>query len=141
MQRASFGSWVLAAALRPVVFALAIVAAVLTGDRTSGWLGLLAFFIAMSTGRALRTLVRGRFGLALRRLIWPAAATGYAFLFSWVGLPSWAVFLVAFVAAGMTRVALGVALLPLRISTRRVVLEDWGIPGLDDVVPGRSRQL
>jgi hypothetical protein len=141
MRRASFGSRALAALLRPVAFVLAIVAAVMTGNRTGFWLGLLAFFIAMSAGRALRTLVRGRLGPALRRTIWPAAATGYAILFSEVGLPSWATFFVAFIAAGMTRTAFGAALFPMRFRARRVAFEDFGIPSLDDVVPGRSREL
>ena len=141
MLRTSFGLWALSAVLRPVVFVLAIVAAVLTGNRTGFWLGFLAFFIALSAGRALRTLVRGRVDRALRRAIWPAAATGYAILFAEIGLPAWATFFVAFVAAGMTRSAVGTALLPARIASRRDVLEEWGIPGLDDVVPGRRKEL
>ena len=45
----SSGSWALAALLRPATFVLAIVAGVLTGNRTGTfWLGLLAYLIAMS---------------------------------------------------------------------------------------------
>ena len=96
--------------VRPVLFALAIVAAVITGDRTSSfWFGLLAFFVAAGIGRALQALLRGRAARTVRRLIWPAAATGFAFLFDAVGLPTWATFLTAFVAASMTRSALGVS--------------------------------
>ena len=47
--------WTLAALLRPATFVLAIVAAVITGNRTdSFWFGLLAFFVAMSAGRVPR---------------------------------------------------------------------------------------
>ena len=98
----------LAALLRPVLFVLAIVAAVLVGDRTgSFWLGLLAFFIAAGVARCVRALVRGRRGKALGRLVWPAAATGFAFLFDSLGLPAWATFLTAFAAASLTAGALG----------------------------------
>src|SRR5437773_642441 len=73
--------WTAAALLRPVTFVLAIVAAVLTGNRTdSFWYGLLAFFVALGVGRAIGALVRRLPELALSRAIWPAAATGYAFL-------------------------------------------------------------
>ena len=45
----------------PVTFVLAIVAAVLAGNRTdSFWYGLLAFFVAMGAGRVLGAIVRGR---------------------------------------------------------------------------------
>jgi len=140
MRRSSFGTWLLAAALQPVVFALAIVAAVMTGNRTGFWLGLLAFFVAMSAGRSLRTLVRGRLVRALRRAIWPAAAAGYAILFTKAGLPAWATFFASFFAAGFTRTVLGAAL-PRRPGRPRVAFEDWGIPGSDDVVPGRWKEL
>ena len=99
--------WTLALVLRPIVFVLAIVAAVLTGNRTdSFWFGLLAFFVAMGAGRVLGALIRGRADRALYKAIWPGAATGYAFLFDWLGLPPWATFFVAFIAASMTKTAL-----------------------------------
>ena len=90
--------------LRPVTFVLAIVAAVLTGNRSdSFWYGLLAFFIAMGAGRVLGALVRGRTQRAVYKAVWPAAATGYAFLFSALGLPPWATFFVSWIAASLTR--------------------------------------
>ena len=93
---------------------LAIVAAVLVGNRTdSFWYGLLAWFIAMGVGRVVGAVVRGRLDRALYKAIWPAAATGYAFLFDWLGLPPWATFFVAFIAASLTKNALG-RVLPTR---------------------------
>ena len=81
--------WTAAALLRPVTFVLAIVAAVVTGNRTdSFWYGLLAFFIAMGAGRVLGALVRGRPDKALYKAIWPVAATGYAFLFDCARAPA-----------------------------------------------------
>ena len=77
--------------LRPVTFVLAIVAAVITGNRTdSFWFGFLAFFIAVGAGRVLGAVIRGRVDRALYKAIWPGAATGYAFLFDDLGLPRWA---------------------------------------------------
>src|SRR3954469_12033842 len=99
--------WTLAAMLRPVTFALAIVAAVLTGNRTdSFWLGLLAFFVAMGAGRVLGAVIRGRPDRAVSKAIWPGAATGYAFLFDAIGLPAWANFFVSIIAASLTKSAL-----------------------------------
>ena len=99
--------WTAAALLRPITFVLAIVAAVLVGNRTdSFWYGLLTWFIAMGVGRVVGALVRGRLDRALYKAIWPGAATGYAFLFDWLGLPPWATFFVAFIAASMTKTAL-----------------------------------
>jgi NADH:ubiquinone oxidoreductase subunit 2 (subunit N) len=99
--------WTAAALLRPVTFVLAIVAAVLTGNSSdSFWYGLLAFFVALGAGRVLGALIRGRSDRALRKAIWPGAATGYAFLFSALGLPPWATFFVAWIAASLTRAAL-----------------------------------
>jgi len=93
-----------------VLFALAIAAAVITGDRTgSFWLGLLAFLVAGGAGRAIRALLRRRPSRALARLVWPVAATGYAFLFDGVGLPRWATFFAAVAAASLTRGVLGVS--------------------------------
>jgi NADH:ubiquinone oxidoreductase subunit 2 (subunit N) len=99
--------WTAAALLRPVTFVLAIVAAVLTGNSSdSFWYGLLAFFVALGAGRVLGALIRGRSDRALRKAIWPGAATGYGFLFSALGLPPWATFFVAWIAASLTRAAL-----------------------------------
>jgi hypothetical protein len=99
--------WTAAALLRPITFVLAIVAAVLVGNRTdSFWYGLLTWFIAMGVGRVVGALVRGRLDRAIFKAIWPAAATAYAFLFDWLGLPPWATFFVAFIAASLTKNAL-----------------------------------
>jgi len=144
MSTPSSGSWVLAALLRPAVFVLAIVAGVMTGNRTGTfWLGLLAYLIAMSTGRALRALVRGRVTLALYRAIWPAAATGYAFLFGYLGLPGWANLIVTVIAAGMTKNALGGPIRPQRAKTKWEWgrLEEWGVPDVDQIVSGRWKEL
>ncbi|MGD0713522.1 MAG: hypothetical protein ABSB24_04980 [Gaiellaceae bacterium] len=144
MSTRSSGSWVLAALLRPVTFVLAIVAGVLTGNRTGTfWLGLLAYLIAMSVGRALRTLVRGRVALALFRAIWPAAAAGYAVLFDRVGLPGWANLIVTVIAAAMTKNALGGAIRP-QGPTRKWEwrqLDEWGVPDVDQVLSGRWKEL
>ncbi len=99
--------WTAAALLRPITFVLAIVAAVLVGNRTdSFWYGLLTWFVAMGVGRVAGALVRGRLDRAIIKAIWPAAATAYAFLFDWLGLPPWATFFVAFIAASLTKNAL-----------------------------------
>src|SRR5581483_74482 len=99
--------WTTAVLLRPITFVLAIVAAVITGNRSdSFWYGLLAFFIAMGAGRVLGALIRNRPQRALTKALWPAAATGYVFLFAWLGLPPWAAFFVTWVAASLTKQAL-----------------------------------
>lgn len=126
--------WTLAAVLRPITFALAIVAAVLTGNRTdSFWLGFLAFFIAMGAGRALGALVRGRAERALYKAIWPGAAAGFAFLFDGLGLPPWANFWVSFIAASLTRQALG-GLLPQRRGLWKA-RTNWRRIDLDELLP------
>jgi|SRR5437762_12954048 len=100
--------WTASQFLRPIVFALSIVAAVMTGNRTdSFWFGLLAFFVGMAIGRALRALVRGDLPKTIYRAIWPAAVVGYAFLFDGLDLPRWATFFVSIIAASMTKTALG----------------------------------
>jgi hypothetical protein len=125
--------WTAAALLRPITFALAIVAAVLTGNRTdSFWLGLLAFFIAMGAGRVIGALIRGRPERALYKAIWPAAATGYAFLFDDLGLPRWANFFVSVIAASLTKNALGGLFPSQRKWTRRV---EWRRIDLDELLP------
>jgi hypothetical protein len=98
--------WTAALLLRPLTFVLAIVAAVIVGNHSdSFWYGLLTFFIAWGAGRVLGALVRGRTDLALRKAIWPAAATVYALLFAALGVWPWAVFFVAWIAASLTRAA------------------------------------
>ena len=144
MSTPSSGSWALAALLRPAVFVLAIVAGVMTGNRTGTfWLGLLAYLIAMSAGRALRTLVRGHAALALYRALWPAAATGYAFLFGYLGLPGWANLIVTVIAAGMTKNALGGSIRPQRATTKWEWgrLDEWGVPDVDQILSGRWKEL
>lgn len=119
--------------MRPITFALAIVAAVITGNRTdSFWLGFLAFFIAMGAGRVLGALIRGRLDRAVYKAIWPGAATGFAFLFDDLGLPRWANFFVSIIAASMTRSALGGVLPNQRRWTRRV---EWRRIDLDELLP------
>jgi uncharacterized membrane protein YfcA len=99
--------WTAAALLRPITFVLAIVAAVLVGNRTdSFWYGFLTWFIAMGVGRVIGALLRGRLDRALYKAIWPGAATGYAFLYDALGLPPWANFFVSFIAASLTKTAL-----------------------------------
>src|SRR4030081_3696288 len=99
--------WTGAALLRPIPFAPAIVAAVMTGNRTdSFWLGFLAFFIAMGAGRVLGALIRGRIDKAAYKAIWPAAAARHPILFDDLGLPPWANFFVSCIAAFMTKGAL-----------------------------------
>ena len=120
--------------LRPIVFVLAVVAAVLTGNRThSFWYGLLAFFVAMGAGRVLRSAVRGDSSQALFRAVWPGTATGYAFLFDALGLPPWATFFVAWIAASLTKQAFR-PLVPRqnRITTVR---GNWRAVDLDELLP------
>src|ERR1700752_4403545 len=125
--------WTVAVVLRPITFVLAIVAAVITGNRTdSFWLGLLAFFIAMGAGRVLGALIRGRTQRALYKAIWPGAATGFAFLFDDIGLPRWANFFVSIIAAAMTRSGLGGLIPSRRRWTRRV---EWRRIDLDELLP------
>jgi hypothetical protein len=120
--------WTAAALLRPIAFVLAIVAAVIAGDRSdSFWYGLLAFFVAMGAGRVLGALIRGRSDRAVQKAVWPAAATGYAFLFAALGLPPWATFFVAWIAASLTRAALPGprrARWTVTTSTRRIDLDE-----------------
>ena len=126
--------WTLSQTLRPIVFVLAIVAAVLTGNRTdSFWYGLLAFFIAMGAGRVLRSVIRGNPSQALYRALWPGTATGYAFLFDELGLPPWATFFVAWIAASLTKQALR----PLVPRQRRLVTlrGSWRSIDLDELLP------
>jgi hypothetical protein len=50
-------------------------------------------------------LVRGRSDRAYYKAIWPAAATGFAFLFAALGLPPVASFFVSIIAASLTKSA------------------------------------
>ena len=86
----------------------------------------------MGVGRVLGALVRGRFDRALYKAIWPAAATGYAFLFDGLGLPRWAKFFVAFIAASLTKGALRGFFPKQRVLTRRV---GWRRIDLDELLP------
>jgi hypothetical protein len=124
--------WTVAVLLRPLTFVLAIVAAVLVGNRTdSFWYGLLSWFVAMGAGRVLGALIRNRPDRALQKAIWPAAATGYAFLFDALGLPPWAAFFVSVIAASSTRQALS-GVLPGRRRWRTV---EWRRIDLDELLP------
>jgi hypothetical protein len=135
----AFRPWLLTALLRPVLFGVAVAAAVLAGDRSgSFFVGLLAFLVASGAGRALRRLLRGRFVDAVYEALWPAAATGLAILFTKVGLVEWASAIVAIVAAGIVKNALAAAFLPPRVTRGKWTrVEQWGMPGLDDVVEVR----
>lgn len=114
--------WTAALLLRPVTFVLAIVAAVVTGDESgSFWYGLLAFFVALGAGRVVGALVRGLGDRALRKSVWPAAATGYGFLFAALGLPPVGTFFVAWIAASLTKQAVPG---PRRWTVRRVDLTE-----------------
>ena len=123
--------WTAAALLRPVTFVLAIVAAVIVGNRSdSFWYGLLAWFVAMGVGRVIGAIVRNRPERALYKAIWPAAATGYAFLFAALGLPPWASFFVSVIAASLTKQALATAL-----PGRRRFRVEWRRIDLDELLP------
>jgi Na+-translocating ferredoxin:NAD+ oxidoreductase RnfD subunit len=125
--------WTAAALLRPITFVLAIVAAVIVGDRTdSFWYGLLAWFVAMAVGRVVGALARGLPRRALYKAIWPTAATVFALLFAALGLPPWANFFVAFIAASLTKQALG-GLIPGGRTWSRSV--EWRRFDLDELLP------
>jgi len=132
-------SFVLANTLRPVFFVLAIVAAVLTGDRSNSfWIGLLAFFVAMGCGRVARRLIRGRPLDAVYAALWPAFAVLFAWLF--VGpldLAKWLSAILAFICAGVAKQAFANSFLPKRSRIERLLqVQEWGIPWLNDVIPG-----
>ncbi|MBV8479550.1 MAG: hypothetical protein JOY72_04525 [Actinobacteria bacterium] len=132
----SYRPWLLAAALRPVLFALAIAAAVIAGEKSNSfWIGLLAYIVARFTGRAIRRLLRNRWADAVYELLWAAAAVGYAILFVDVSIPKWASVIVAVIAAGITRNVLASAFLPRRRGW--TTLQSWGVPGPDDVIVTR----
>jgi hypothetical protein len=115
--------WTAAVFLRPITFVLAVVAAVIVGNRSdSFWYGLLAFFVAMGAGRVVGALVRGRADRASYKAIWPGAATGFAFLFAALGLPPVASFFVSVIAASMTKAAFPA---PTRVwRVRRIDLDE-----------------
>jgi len=130
--------WLFAALLRPVLFGLAIAAGVLAGDRSgSFWVGLLAFMVASGTGRALRRLLRGRLADAVYELLWPASATVLVILLTELGLVEWASAILAIVLAGFVKRVMAAVLLPRRRPGRWLRIEEWGIPGPDDVIEGR----
>jgi hypothetical protein len=125
--------WTASQLLRPIVFVIAIVAAVLVGNDTdSFWYGLLTFFITMSAGRVLRSLVRGNLPQALYRAIWPGAAIGFAFLYDALGVPPWATFFVAWISASLTKHALR-PLIPRQRPL--VVTANWRKIDLDELLP------
>jgi len=120
--------WTVAALLRPITFVLAVVAAVIVGDRTdSFWYGLLAWLVAMGVGRVVGAIMRGRLDRAVYKAVWPVSAAGYAFLFDALGLPPWATFFVS-----LTRSALGGVLPGRRRWTRTV---EWRRIDLDELLP------
>ena len=136
----AFRPWLLGALLRPVLFGVAIAAGVLAGDRSgSFFVGLLAFMVASGCGRALRRLIRRRLADCVYELLWPAAATGLAIMFTKIGLAAWASAVVAIVLAGFVKNALAEVFLPRR-KGHWLRVEEWGIPGLDDVIEGRVRK-
>ena len=106
-------SFVTVMLLRPVLFGLAIVGAVFTGEHEhSAWVSLLAFFIASGLARVIRCLLRGRPQGAFRALLWPAFAAGFVVLYHWAGVPTWAAVILAFVSAGIAKNILATLLSP-----------------------------
>ncbi len=125
--------WTTAAAVRLVTFVLAIVVAAVVGNQTdSFWYGLLTWFIAMAVGRVIGALIRNLPRRALYKAIWPVAATVFALLFAALGLPPWANFFVAFIAASLTKQALGGMIPGGRTWTRTV---EWRRLDLDELLP------
>ncbi len=132
----SYRPWLLAAALRPVLFALAVAAAVIAGDRSNSfWIGLLAYVVARFVGRAIRRLLRNRWADAVYELLWAGAAVGFAILFVDVSIPKWASVILAVIAAGIAHNILASAFLPRGGGWTK--LESWGVPGSDDVIVTR----
>lgn len=138
----AFHPWALTVLLRPALFGVALAAGVLAGEQSdSFWIGLLAFFVASAAGRASRRLVRGRLADAVYELLWPAAATGFAFLFVDAGLPNWAAVLLAAVAGGVAKEALATVFLPRRGRRERWLRpEEWGVASPADVIQGRWKE-
>jgi hypothetical protein len=123
--------WTAAALIRPATFVLSIVVAVLVGNATdSFWYGLLAWLVAMALGRVVGAVVRNLPGRAIRKLVWPVAATAYAFLFDALGIPPWATFFVTIIAASLTRQALEPVL-----PGRRWPSAEWRRIDLDELLP------
>jgi hypothetical protein len=117
--------WTAAVLLRPITFVLAVVVAVVVGNHSdSFWYGLLAFFVAMGAGRVIGALVRGLPRRAVDKAIWPAAVTGYAFLFAALGLPPWASFFVSWIAASLTKGAMPRQHRRWTVSTRRIDFDE-----------------
>jgi Na+-translocating ferredoxin:NAD+ oxidoreductase RnfD subunit len=125
--------WTTAAVVRLITFVLAIVVAAIVGNQTdSFWYGLLTWFIAMAVGRVIGALIRNLPRRALYKAIWPVAATVFALLFAALGLPPWANFFVAFIAASLTKQALGGMIPGGRTWTRTV---EWRRLDLDELLP------
>ena len=129
--------WTAAALLRPITFVLAIVAAVLVGNRTdSFWYGLLAWFVAMGVGRVRRraSSAAGSTGRSTRRS-GPARRPATRSSSTGSGCRRGRTFFVAFIAASLTKSALR-GVLP---SQRRI----WTVPrrqlaprvDLDELLP------
>jgi Na+-translocating ferredoxin:NAD+ oxidoreductase RnfD subunit len=125
--------WTTAAVVRLATFVLAIVVAAVVGNQTdSFWYGLLTWFIAMAVGRVIGALIRNLPRRALYKAIWPVAATVFALLFAALGLPPWANFFVSFIAASLTKQALGGLIPGGRTWTRTV---EWRRLDLDELLP------
>jgi hypothetical protein len=131
--------FVLANLLRPVIFVLSIVAAVIAGNRSNSfWIGLLAFFVALGCGRVIRRLIRSRPLDAVVAALWPVFAVLIAWLLAGpLGLAKWISAILAFICAGFAKQAFANSFLPRRSRLERTLrIEEWGIPWLDDVIPG-----
>ena len=126
--------------LLPVLFALALAAGVIAGDRSgSFFVGLLAYLVAWGAGRVLRRLTGGRLVDAVHEALWPACATGFAILYiSPLGLAKWLDVILAMLTAIVAKRALVASFLPSRKSGIRFLRDgEWSLPSLDDVIEGR----
>src|SRR5215813_5160900 len=125
--------WTTAAVLRLVTFVLAIVAAAVVGHHSDSlWYGLLTWLIAMAVGGVVGALARNLPRRALYKAIGPVSATVFALLFDVLGLPPWANFFVSFIAASLTKQALGGLIPGGRRWTRTV---EWRRLDLDELLP------
>ena len=102
-----FRPWLVAGLLRPVFLGVAIAAAVIAGSESGSFsIAVLAFFVALSSGKVVRRLVRSRRAEAAYAAIWPVAAIGFTVLFVELGLPKWASVLLALVLASLARLSI-----------------------------------
>jgi len=102
-----FRPWLVAGLLRPVFLGVAIAAAVIAGSESGSFsIAVLAFFVALSSGKVVRRLVRSRRVEAAYAAIWPVAAIGFTVLFVELGLPKWASVLLALVLASLARLSI-----------------------------------